>query len=536
MRSIFARLHRRYGRKITGAEREAFVRAKMREQPQPPRVAERRAAFALDEKSRPKVAIIGGGFAGLMAGYSLVGPCDVTVFEARRRVGGRVWSKTKPSGVIEAGGELIGYNHPQWLGLAKTFELGLSVNTSDTNYDALTLEMPLFVDGRRLSPAKMEKIYDEMKTIFDEMSKQAVKVEKIKPHRPWLAKNAKKLDMMPLSDWIASRRCSKLTRLAMEEQFANDAGVPTDRQSYLANLAVVAGGVLGDQINAFFTQTEGLRCSEGNDALAERLSAEIDKAGGTICKCSPVHAVRIDEDGVKLDYRCGRAAIDPERECTFSEHDLAQTHVADYVVLAIPPSLWPAASHPQIAITPALPTDHYISMGKSVKYLSQLKHRFWIGEGLAPSATSNQFGVTWEGTDNQIAPPGRNVALNLFAGGPVAQNALEELQRGGNPAVDHFYSERIGAVYQNYASNLSDDPEFMAWPEDPWTRAGYSCPAPGEVTRAGPLLEKAFQKRMFFAGEHTCFAYFGYMEGALQSGKRAASAILAAIAQQQRGR
>ena len=73
MRSIFARLHRRYGRKITGAEREAFVRAKMREQPQPPRVAERRAAFALDEKSRPKVAIIGGGFAGLMAGYSLVG-------------------------------------------------------------------------------------------------------------------------------------------------------------------------------------------------------------------------------------------------------------------------------------------------------------------------------------------------------------------------------------------------------------------------------------------------------------------------------
>jgi monoamine oxidase len=31
---------------------------------------------------------------------------------------------------------------------------------------------------------------------------------------------------------------------------------------------------------------------------------------------------------------------------------------------------------------------------------------------------------------------------------------------------------------------------------------------------------------MFFAGEHTCFAYFGYMEGALQSGQIAASAVL----------
>jgi monoamine oxidase len=34
---------------------------------------------------------------------------------------------------------------------------------------------------------------------------------------------------------------------------------------------------------------------------------------------------------------------------------------------------------------------------------------------------------------------------------------------------------------------------------------------------------------MYFAGEHTCFAYYGYMEGALQSGHKAGSAILRAI-------
>ena len=57
-------------------------------------------------------------------------------------------------------------------------------------------------------------------------------------------------------------------------------------------------------------------------------------------------------------------------------------------------------------------------------------------------------------------------------------------------------------------------------------------PAPGEVCRAGPLLHGAFRKRMFFAGEHTCFAYFGYMEGALQSGRRAASTIRRTIARE----
>ena len=48
-------------------------------------------------------------------------------------------------------------------------------------------------------------------------------------------------------------------------------------------------------------------------------------------------------------------------------------------------------------------------------------------------------------------------------------------------------------------------------------RAGYSFPAPGEVTTVGPLLHKGLG-RLHFAGEHTCYAFFGYMEGALQSG------------------
>ncbi|MBR0847660.1 FAD-dependent oxidoreductase [Bradyrhizobium diazoefficiens] len=92
------------------------------------------AARLAQARARPKVAIVGGGFAGLMAASELVGHCDVTLFEARDRFGGRVFSKRKPSGIVEAGGELIGYNHPLWLSLARRFELGLSVITSDTNF------------------------------------------------------------------------------------------------------------------------------------------------------------------------------------------------------------------------------------------------------------------------------------------------------------------------------------------------------------------------------------------------------------------
>jgi monoamine oxidase len=536
MPSIFARLHRRYGHRMNGHEREGLIAAKLESVPELPRVSEHvMAALAMQSKPRPKVAIVGGGFAGLMAGYLLIADCEVTIFEARRRVGGRVWTKTKSSGLVEAGGELIGYNHPTWLKLAGEFELGFSVNTSDESFGALKLEMPFYIDGKRRSHQEMKTVYDEMDAAFRQLAEKAVHGEKVDPDKPWTASRATYLDEMKTSEWVSGLNCSDLTRAAIEEQFTNDAGVPTDKQSFLANLAVVAGGKLGHKIDAFFTQSETLRCSEGNGALADRLADKIAEAGGNIRRCSPVSAIDIAKEGVTLKYRSGSLSDHvahepdhPHQGCVFSD-DKTQDFHADYVVLAIPPSLWPTAEHPQIKITPELPSDHYVSMGKAVKYLSPLKRRFWIHQKLAPSSTSSRFGVTWEGTDNQIAPPGRDVELSLFAGGPVAQEALDRWKPGDKAAVVQFYQQRIGEVYPDYAANVSGEPDFMAWPEDPWTRAGYSFPAPGEVTRAGPRLHAPFEKRMYFAGEHTCFAYIGYMEGALQSGQRVADDIRAAI-------
>ena len=56
-----------------------------------------------------RVIVVGAGFAGLAAADALAtAGVDVLVFEARDRVGGRVWSQELPTGgVVEMGAEFI---------------------------------------------------------------------------------------------------------------------------------------------------------------------------------------------------------------------------------------------------------------------------------------------------------------------------------------------------------------------------------------------------------------------------------------------
>ena len=97
---------------------------------------------------------IGGGFSGLAAAYELSkAGYDVTVAEARNRVGGRVisFSDLVAGKNVEGGGELIGSNHPAWVGYAKQFGLKfLDVSEED-------LEAPIVLGGKRLTVGRIRQ-------------------------------------------------------------------------------------------------------------------------------------------------------------------------------------------------------------------------------------------------------------------------------------------------------------------------------------------------------------------------------------------
>ena len=483
MRSLYARLSDRYapGR---GIDRREMLR----------RSLAAAAGVLLSERlspafggAGPRVVIVGAGFAGLAAGYELSrAGADVTLLEARNRLGGRVLSfhDLVPNGTMEGGAELIGTNHPMWQQYRERFGLRLLDITDDE-----TVEAPILIDGHRLTRKESDQLWEEMDAALAGMTKDAAAVTDA--FAAWTAPDAEALDRRSLADWIEAIDASPMCRRAIDAQMTSDNGVASSWQSYLGDLAMIKGGGL----EQYWTETERFRCAGGNQQLAAHLARAI--GSGRVHLREAVSSVQINGTTVTVTTPRG-------------------TYEADYAILAVPPLTWN-----RIHFSPPLRLPAVPQMGSNVKYLMALTSKPWTRPPLSPSVlTDGPVNVTWWATEGQQVAGAGMVA---FSGGPSADTC-----RSWGPDRDANYARELARIYPSLPASIAKR-RFMDWPSDPWLKGSYSFPAPGEVTILGPRLQEPIADRLFLAGEHTCYAFVGYMEGALQSGARTAAKITAAV-------
>lgn len=432
-----------------------------------------------------RVLIVGAGLAGLACAYELRNTGhDVTIIEARPRIGGRVQTLTDfiPGKTVEAGGEFIGSNHPAWLAYARRFNLRLIPSEEDSK----TAESPIFLDGKHLTPKEEVALWEEMRFSLNLMNRDATLIN---PDQPWKSKRADNLDNRTTLEWLNSLNLTDQCRRAVRAQLENDNAVSLEHQSYLANLTMVRGGGM----EKYWTESEAFRCLGGNQLLCMRFAEAIG-----------YQHIHLNTAVKEIDLTHATAKIVANDK----------TIEADEVVLAVPPSTWSG-----INFSPSLPAELHPQMGPALKYLSAVKEPFWKNTNQAAYSIGDDLaGWTWNGTARQTNK--KDCCLTSFSGGPAAEQAreIDSEQRKAS------YTEALSERYPGYSENLTGT-RFYDWSTEPYTKRGYAFPAPRQITTQGPLWQKAFAGKLYFAGEHTCYKFIGYMEGALQSGIAAAHRI-----------
>ncbi|MGE3513369.1 MAG: flavin monoamine oxidase family protein, partial [Vicinamibacterales bacterium] len=174
-------------------------------------------------------------------------------------------------------------------------------------------------------------------------------------------------------------------------------------------------------------------------------------------------------------------------------------------------------------ITPALPSQQHdaiamLPYGRATKSLLQFSSRFWRTPS-QPSAFGSAltFGAVWDANEEQRGKP---AILSLMAGGSASDATIELVGREGAAGL----ARQLEWLGSHRAQLLAA--HHVSWEADPWARGGYAffgANFPAHLRRwlALPC------DRLFFAGEHTSQRWQGYMNGAVESGRRAAAEVAA---------
>jgi monoamine oxidase len=431
------------------------------------------------------VVVAGAGLAGLTAARDLESRgAAVTVVEARNRVGGRVWTVRAPFTArqhAEAGADLIEEEQDALRGLAG--ELGLEpVRILREGFRFYGVD----ARGRRRihsGPGAFE--------ILPQLLREEIRDFKISEQR-WDSAIAARLARTSVAEWLASARVPAHLRAAAR----------AFRGFFLADPEDLSLLVLVEQFASSGTPGQGriYRIPEGNDRLATTIARQLR---GRVLLQAIVRRVAQTGTGVTVAIEDGRG----ERA------ELS----AQYVVCTLPTS-----TLRDVVFEPALPSAQrdaisHLAYGPATRLLLQFETRFWKQRGRPVAFGSDlPVGAVWDGNEQQQRSPG---VLSFLAGGQASKELQDVLcAEGDQGVVDRI--RWLGDPGRVIASKA------VVWEDDPWARGGYAYFDPA----FNPLWREWLARpagRVVFAGEHTSIRWQGYMNGAVETGRRAAAEIAA---------
>jgi monoamine oxidase len=188
----------------------------------------------------------------------------------------------------------------------------------------------------------------------------------------------------------------------------------------------------------------------------------------------------------------------------------------DYFVSCVPaPLLLECTFSPPLADAQRRALES-VSYGPATKALLRFSKRWWRRPGRPRAfATNLPIGALWETAEEQDDAP----TLTLLAGGRASSELRDLLNREGALGLRKRLRWLGGGPKETPAVHA------VTWEDDLWARGGYAYFGPSFDPGLHHLLSRG-AGRVLFAGAHTSREFSGYMNGAVESGLRAASEIV----------
>jgi len=456
------------------------------------------SSLASCSRGGPRVVIVGAGLAGLNAAYVLEkAGVKATVYDAADRVGGRILTARDAVGpglYAELGGEFIDSNHADMHSLAKEFGLEILDRKPPGLAD---FHAAYFFGGQHYSEAQVieafkplaERIAADAKTIGRDISYEGA------------SDAAKRLDGQSLSTYLDALGVRGWLRDLLQVACVTEFGLDADQQSALNLVTTLDAGhfsMRGDSGKRYVIKGGNEQITQ---ALAQRLESQLQLQ-------HTFEMVKPSGDGYRLLFRDGNGAAKEER--------------ADIVILALPFSLLREATIDVPLSDVKRKAIEELGYGSNAKLLVGFEQRVWRNtQHSGEMFTDEPVQASWE---HSVLQSGASAGMTFMLGG---RHGVEV----GHDKPEHQVNRLMVGVERAFPGARDARGEKIMrchWPTYPHSKGSTACYSVGQWTSIAGAEAQPVGK-MFFAGEHCSRVFPGSMNGAAETGRHAAHAVMALL-------
>ncbi len=441
----------------------------------------------------PKIAIIGGGLAGLSCAWRLKkAGISSTIYEASDRVGGRthtVHDFHREGMSCEIGGEYFNSNHHHMLRLAR--ELSLKIQTvSSSNRHVKPFKV--FLENKEIPLSEIENsLLDLRNKLFDDL-------ELLPELLTW--ENSDRfsaVDSLSITEYLKSKGADNLAYSFLCKAFTIENGIEANEQSALNLLKSFRGGLEYHPSS----RLKSLQLKNGNQSMCQELS---DRMWNTVQFGHKLVNLHQHTGWYKLQFRHQGKTKDIE---------------ADYVVVAVPFSVLRKIESDIHFPERKQQAINELGYGQKGSLLLSFDEKTWRNQGYDGLTFSDElFGY---GNDMLPRNRGKNQILSIKPSGKEADKFLR--MDTAEAALKSLRS--FEKIYPGIFKHFDGQALKFSWSDYPLSLGSNSCYKTGQYARFGGEEGKSVEN-LYFAGEHCSLRYKGTMNGAVESGYLAADSLI----------